>query len=232
MFILPSSIRHTDRLQSHSRAFASLLELIPSKYYYGDKDNTSQWNKRKQTKAQSAIARKAKLDPDAIDVEPKLEAEPADKQNKKLKNNEKKERKDKKASTTLVATAITTGKDEDDNYKDMGEEEEGGKEAEQIVLDNFAFTTELDDLPSASVTSTSAKNHDISTGASTGAEDVTTTQKADHRARLAAKIQGLKEKHGGHPPSATVSANKSSKRKNAEAKKRKKDQKRQKTGSC
>lgn len=53
-----------DRLRDHSKAFDGLLSLIPAKMYYGE-DNTDQWNRKKQTKAQAAAARRGKLDPDS-----------------------------------------------------------------------------------------------------------------------------------------------------------------------
>ncbi|ETS85447.1 hypothetical protein PFICI_03472 [Pestalotiopsis fici W106-1] len=53
-----------DRLRDHAKAFDGLLSLIPAKMYYGD-DNSDQWKKKKQTKAQAAEARRNKLDPDS-----------------------------------------------------------------------------------------------------------------------------------------------------------------------
>ncbi|PUU81551.1 60S ribosome biogenesis protein Rrp14-domain-containing protein [Tuber borchii] len=209
-----------DRLQSHSRAFTSLLELIPAKYYYGNEDSTRQWNKRKQTKAQNVIAKKAKLDPDALGVG--LGPEPADKQ--EFKNGSERRRRERKRSSTINALAIATAKgggDESDDNKGTGEE------AQEIALDGFTFTTELNASSSPPTTSTSDKKRGI-TATATGAE-CATTRKADQCARLAAKIQGLKEKREGRP-SPAISTNKSSKRKNAEAKKRKKERKRQTTG--
>ncbi|PWW80587.1 hypothetical protein C7212DRAFT_308483 [Tuber magnatum] len=212
-----------DRLQSHSRAFTSLLELIPAKYYYGDKDNTRQWNKRKQTKVQSVIAKKARLDPDALGVGLESVPKPVDKRKERLKNKSgKREREAKKSSATIVAPVIAPGEDGGDE----GNDNKGiDKEAQEIALGSFTFTTELDASSSLLTTSTSRKKHCIITTTATGTEDAT-TRKADQRARLATKIQELKEKRGGHPPSATISTNKLSKGKNAEAKKRKKDQKR------
>ncbi|KAF8424118.1 surfeit locus protein 6-domain-containing protein [Tirmania nivea] len=55
-----------ERLRSHSTAFDGLLSLIPAKNYYAPKEGNSQWNKRKQSKAESVRAKKAKLDPDAL----------------------------------------------------------------------------------------------------------------------------------------------------------------------
>ncbi|KAI5790128.1 surfeit locus protein 6-domain-containing protein [Geopyxis carbonaria] len=52
-----------DRLKSHSTAFDGLLSLIPADKYY-EVDNSSQWNKRKQTKDEHKRAKKAKLDPE------------------------------------------------------------------------------------------------------------------------------------------------------------------------
>ncbi|OLN94207.1 Ribosomal RNA-processing protein 14 [Colletotrichum chlorophyti] len=53
-----------DRLREHSKAFDGLLSLIPAKMYYGE-DNSDQWKKKKQTKAQAKAAKMGKLDPDS-----------------------------------------------------------------------------------------------------------------------------------------------------------------------
>ncbi|KAL0939519.1 surfeit locus protein 6 [Colletotrichum truncatum] len=53
-----------DRLREHSKAFDGLLSLIPAKMYYGE-DNSDQWKKKKQTKAEAKAAKTAKLDPDS-----------------------------------------------------------------------------------------------------------------------------------------------------------------------
>ncbi|CAM1503775.1 Fc.00g013660.m01.CDS01 [Cosmosporella sp. VM-42] len=53
-----------DRLRGHAKAFDGLLSLIPAKMYYGE-DNSDQWQKKKQTKAEAAAARRLKLDPDS-----------------------------------------------------------------------------------------------------------------------------------------------------------------------
>ncbi|KAI9692676.1 MAG: hypothetical protein M1820_009470 [Bogoriella megaspora] len=51
------------RLQSHTRTFEGLMSLIPAKDYYA-KDNTDQWQRKKQTKEQKRAARKEKLKPE------------------------------------------------------------------------------------------------------------------------------------------------------------------------
>ncbi|ROT42753.1 SURF6-domain-containing protein [Sodiomyces alkalinus F11] len=53
-----------DRLREHAKAFDGLLSLIPAKMYYGE-DNSDQWNRKKQTKAEAKAARMSKLDPDS-----------------------------------------------------------------------------------------------------------------------------------------------------------------------
>jgi len=161
------------------------------------------------------------LDPDALGVE--LEPKLADKQ--EFKNGGEKRGRECKRSSTINAPAITSSKGGDE-----GDDNEGiGGGAQEIALDGFTFTTELDASSSPPATSTSGEKRGI-VAAAIGAE-CATTRKADQCARLAAKIQGLKEKRGGRP-SPAASTNKSSKRKNAEAKKRKKDWKRQETGQC
>ncbi|KAF2227893.1 surfeit locus protein 6-domain-containing protein [Elsinoe ampelina] len=59
------------RLESHAQAFEGLLSLIPAENYYA-KDNSDQWQRKKQTKEEKKAARKAKLDPanqkSALDV--------------------------------------------------------------------------------------------------------------------------------------------------------------------
>lgn len=57
-----------ERLQSHSKAFESLLALTPARDYYGAQiedglDPDKQWNRKKQTKEEKRAAKKAKLDP-------------------------------------------------------------------------------------------------------------------------------------------------------------------------
>ncbi|KAI6828770.1 hypothetical protein KC340_g8181 [Hortaea werneckii] len=57
-----------ERLQSHAKAFESLLALTPAREYYGSQiedglDPSEQWNRKKQTKEQKKAAKKAKLDP-------------------------------------------------------------------------------------------------------------------------------------------------------------------------
>ncbi|KAI5816013.1 surfeit locus protein 6-domain-containing protein [Pyronema omphalodes] len=53
------------RLKNHASAFDSLLSLIPANKYF-EGDNSSQWNKRKQSKEERKSAKKAKLDPDSV----------------------------------------------------------------------------------------------------------------------------------------------------------------------
>ncbi|EME42319.1 hypothetical protein DOTSEDRAFT_73223 [Dothistroma septosporum NZE10] len=57
-----------ERLQSHAKAFESLLALTPAREHYGSQiddglDPSEQWNRKKQTKEQKKAAKKAKLDP-------------------------------------------------------------------------------------------------------------------------------------------------------------------------
>ncbi|KAG0638246.1 60S ribosome biogenesis protein Rrp14-domain-containing protein [Tuber brumale] len=216
-----------DRLQLHSREFTSLLELIPAKYYYGNGDNTSQWKKRKQTKAQSVIAKRARLDPDAPGVGLESEPKPTGGREKFENKSERRKRKEKKSSATIAATGEDGGDEDDD---DQGIEEE----AQGIALDNLTFATELDASSPLPTFSASDRKYVITTTATGpgGAATAAAARKAGQRTRLAAKIQGLERKLGGYPPSATTattSTNKSSRRKNAEAKRSKKDQRRQRT---
>ncbi|KAI0903041.1 SURF6-domain-containing protein [Ustulina deusta] len=53
-----------ERLLTSQKAFDGLLSLIPAKMYYGE-DASDQWQRKKQTKAQAAEARRNKLDPDS-----------------------------------------------------------------------------------------------------------------------------------------------------------------------
>ncbi|KAI1174779.1 SURF6-domain-containing protein [Nemania sp. FL0916] len=53
-----------ERLLDSQKAFDGLLSLIPAKMYYGE-DASDQWQRKKQTKAQAAEARRNKLDPDS-----------------------------------------------------------------------------------------------------------------------------------------------------------------------
>ncbi|KAI0189130.1 surfeit locus protein 6-domain-containing protein [Xylaria flabelliformis] len=53
-----------ERLLNSQKAFDGLLSLIPAKMYYGE-DVSDQWQRKKQTKAQAAEARRNKLDPDS-----------------------------------------------------------------------------------------------------------------------------------------------------------------------
>ncbi|KAH0014091.1 SURF6-domain-containing protein, partial [Aureobasidium melanogenum] len=50
------------RLESHAQAFEGLLSLIPANEYYS-KDNSDQWQRKKQTKEQKRQAKRAKFDP-------------------------------------------------------------------------------------------------------------------------------------------------------------------------
>jgi hypothetical protein len=57
-----------ERLQSHAKAFESLLALTPAQEYYGSqivdgRDPNDQWKAKKQTKEEKHAAKKAKLDP-------------------------------------------------------------------------------------------------------------------------------------------------------------------------
>ena len=160
------------------------------------------------------------MDPDALGVEP--EPELPDKQ--EFRDGCEKRGRERKRSSTVNAPAITSGK----GGEGEGNDSKGiGEEAQEIVLGSFTFATELDASSSPPTASISDKKPGIIT-TTTGAK-CAATRKADQCARLSAKIQGLKEKRGSRP-SPAISATKSSKRKNAEAKKRKKDRKRQKTG--
>ncbi|KAI1773181.1 SURF6-domain-containing protein [Hypoxylon cercidicola] len=53
-----------ERLLNSQKSFDGLLSLIPAKMYYGE-DASDQWNRKKQTKAEAAAARRNKLDPDS-----------------------------------------------------------------------------------------------------------------------------------------------------------------------
>ncbi|KAI0446883.1 SURF6-domain-containing protein [Xylaria telfairii] len=53
-----------ERLLNSQKAFDGLLSLIPAKMYYGE-DTSDQWQRKKQTKAQAAEAKRNKLDPDS-----------------------------------------------------------------------------------------------------------------------------------------------------------------------
>ncbi|KAI8631554.1 SURF6-domain-containing protein [Xylariaceae sp. FL1651] len=53
-----------ERLLNSQKSFDGLLSLIPAKMYYGE-DISDQWQRKKQTKAQAAEARRNKLDPDS-----------------------------------------------------------------------------------------------------------------------------------------------------------------------
>ncbi|KAI1498018.1 surfeit locus protein 6-domain-containing protein [Biscogniauxia marginata] len=53
-----------ERLLNSQKSFDGLLSLIPAKMYYGE-DTSDQWQRKKQTKAEAAAARRNKLDPDS-----------------------------------------------------------------------------------------------------------------------------------------------------------------------
>ncbi|KAI1813678.1 SURF6-domain-containing protein [Poronia punctata] len=53
-----------ERLLNSQKSFDGLLSLIPAKMYYGE-ETSDQWQRKKQTKAQAAEARRNKLDPDS-----------------------------------------------------------------------------------------------------------------------------------------------------------------------
>lgn len=52
------------RLKGHARSFDGLLSLIPAKHYYAEGTN-DQWKRKKQSKEEARLAKKAKLDPDS-----------------------------------------------------------------------------------------------------------------------------------------------------------------------
>lgn len=54
-----------ERLNSHSNAFDGLLSLIPAKYYF-DQETKTQWNRKKQSKEQARLNKRAKLDPESL----------------------------------------------------------------------------------------------------------------------------------------------------------------------
>ncbi|KAI2466167.1 SURF6-domain-containing protein [Annulohypoxylon bovei var. microspora] len=53
-----------ERLLNSQKSFDGLLSLIPAKMYYGE-ETSDQWKRKKQTKAEAAVARRNKLDPDS-----------------------------------------------------------------------------------------------------------------------------------------------------------------------
>ncbi|KAI0024065.1 surfeit locus protein 6-domain-containing protein [Xylariomycetidae sp. FL0641] len=53
-----------ERLLNSQKSFDGLLSLIPAKMYYGE-DTSDQWQRKKQSKAEAAEARRNKLDPDS-----------------------------------------------------------------------------------------------------------------------------------------------------------------------
>ncbi|KAF8246348.1 SURF6-domain-containing protein [Wilcoxina mikolae CBS 423.85] len=118
-----------ERLKSHSSAFEGLLSLIPANKYF-EGDNSSQWNKRKQTKEESKRAKKAKLDPDSAttaaefrqqqqqkrpheddEAEVGIEAAEVEKQPKQKKS--KKEKKPKVPPTPKKVATLVNGDNDD-----------------------------------------------------------------------------------------------------------------------
>ncbi|KAH8168137.1 hypothetical protein CIB48_g118 [Xylaria polymorpha] len=91
-----------ERLLNSQKAFDGLLSLIPSKMYYGE-DASDQWQRKKQTKAQAAEARRNKLDPDTREAPSGMKKKTAKEAKKKQKQdaeeaelNEKERRKEEK----------------------------------------------------------------------------------------------------------------------------------------
>ncbi|KAF2273929.1 SURF6-domain-containing protein [Westerdykella ornata] len=54
-----------ERLRSHARAFEGLMSILPAETYYGKDDSitSTQWQQKKQSKAEKRAAKKARLDP-------------------------------------------------------------------------------------------------------------------------------------------------------------------------
>lgn len=57
-----------ERLKTHSSAFDGLLSLIPAKYYY-DEATQNQWKEKKKSKDELKLNKRAKLDPETVNVQ-------------------------------------------------------------------------------------------------------------------------------------------------------------------
>ncbi|KAF8539274.1 surfeit locus protein 6-domain-containing protein [Trichophaea hybrida] len=118
-----------ERLKSHSSAFEGLLSLIPANKYF-EGDNSSQWNKRKQTKEESKRAKKAKLDPDSATTaaefrqqqkqkrphegdEAEVEVEVAEVEKQPKQKKSKKEKKLKEPPTPKKVATLVNGDNND-----------------------------------------------------------------------------------------------------------------------
>ncbi|KAJ2894926.1 surfeit locus protein 6-domain-containing protein [Zalerion maritima] len=57
-------IANQARLESDAKSFDGLMSITPAKMYYGE-DNSDQWKKKKQSKAEAKAARRGRLDPNS-----------------------------------------------------------------------------------------------------------------------------------------------------------------------
>lgn len=118
-----------ERLQSHNKAFESLLALTPARQHFGSQiedglDPSEQWTRKKQTKEQKKAAKKAKLDPanqkSALDVmnerekkrKRELGIEDEEAGNEPVEGGEEKPAKTKKQKKELEGEALEARKRE------------------------------------------------------------------------------------------------------------------------
>lgn len=125
--------------------------MIPSKYYYDD-DTKTQWNRKKQTKAQAKAAKKAKFDPKskstAVEVskersanaKPGLKAPTKESIKQRMEENEEDEDEDEdEADEDEDANEWVSESNTDDN--DESQELEGGSEVEDTDI-NIVYDDE------------------------------------------------------------------------------------------
>lgn len=191
----------------------------------------TQWNKRKQTKEESQRAKKAKLDPDSVmsaadmrreqqktlgAIEDGLERSvsegdeegrvaPIAMKKKKPKKNEF--AKEAKAVAGAGAKKDTRSKSENDRYAAPGDgeeaegESEDDGEAEEIELKGFNFSTHLTVSPSQPPSKLNPADT-LKPPPTISAE-----QRADQRARLAARIEALRAKRRADSPDGAPARN-------------------------
>lgn len=177
--------------------------MIPSKYYYDD-DTKTQWNRKKQTKAQAKAAKKAKFDPKskstavevskerAANAKPGLEAPTKESIKHRREENEADEDENEdEAEEDEDANQWVSESNTDDSNK--SQELEGGSEAEDtdinIVYDdegNVLEEEEIEQKPNAKAPQNKPDPQRIQ----------------ELRSQLASRIQELREKRKA--PGTTV----------------------------
>ncbi|KAL9084793.1 MAG: hypothetical protein Q9159_005029 [Coniocarpon cinnabarinum] len=128
------------RLKDHSKAFEGLMALIPADYYYG-KDNSDQWQRKKQTKEEKRAAKRAKLEPgaykSALDVHREREQQENERKRKREVDDDSEAAHDVATSEPAQPVSKTAREDKSDDVKNKAKKNkkrptETAEEDEQV----------------------------------------------------------------------------------------------------